>query len=295
VAASVGPAPPGEDNRRSQDPLHLPEPRKAGAVAHARRHASLADRARPLDALCLAKAGDRLDLMVVDMHMPEMSGMALARQMRQLESERVRPTPIIFLTSVSWRTETMEIPRAVYLTKPVKQSGLYDAIVAALAGDVHHPSQPAKGVRQFDPTFSEQAPLRTLLAEDNVVNQRPALKILERLGYRADVAGNGREVLEVLQRRQYDLIYMDMQMPEMDGLDCARNIRRLLDHDHRPYIVAMTANAMTEDRDACLAAGMDGYVSKPTALKELQKSLIDAHAWVLQIRDRSHPVHPRSG
>ncbi len=137
-------------------------------------------------------------------------------------------------------------------------------------------------VRLFEPArielnSSERIPLRILLAEDTLVNQRVALLLLERIGYRADVAGNGYEVLEALCRQSYDLILMDIQMPEMDGLEAARMIRagEWLDEGIRdnflnqPYIIAMTANAMQGDREICMAAGMDDYISKPIRVEEL--------------------------
>ena len=116
--------------------------------------------------------------------------------------------------------------------------------------------------------------LRILLAEDNVVNQRVALKLLERLGYRADVASNGFEVLEALARQPYDLILMDVQMPEMDGLEATRAIGARWALGERPRIVAMTANAMAGDREMCLAAGMDDYITKPIRVDALVEALM---------------------
>jgi CheY-like chemotaxis protein len=114
--------------------------------------------------------------------------------------------------------------------------------------------------------------MRILLAEDNVVNQRVTLRLLERFGYRADVAGNGMEAVEALRRQTYDLVFMDVHMPEMDGLEATKTICSEWG-DRRPRIIAMTAGAMQEDRDACLAAGMDDYVSKPVRIEELRHVL----------------------
>jgi CheY-like chemotaxis protein/HPt (histidine-containing phosphotransfer) domain-containing protein len=125
--------------------------------------------------------------------------------------------------------------------------------------------------------MAAQWPLRILLTEDNTVNQRLALLILERLGYRADVAGNGLEALDALQRQTYDVILMDVQMPEMDGLEATRRIRMTLPETSQPYIIAMTANAMQGDRETCLAAGMNNYVSKPINVSELVEALKQAH------------------
>ena len=122
----------------------------------------------------------------------------------------------------------------------------------------------------FDAELATRNPLKILLAEDNAVNQKLALKMLERFGYRADVAANGVEVLESLERQHYDVIFMDVQMPDMDGLEATRQIRAKGSGIH---IVAMTANAMQGDREECLAAGMNDYVSKPIQVSELQSAL----------------------
>jgi signal transduction histidine kinase/DNA-binding response OmpR family regulator len=228
----------------------------------------------PLAALEAIKSGQRFDVGVLDMHMPEMDGVHLAQEIRKLESERANPTPLIMLTSLGWRDEADLYHFSSFLTKPVKQSNLYNAIVGALSQvDSKRTSPIAATNHQFDSTLAERIPLKLLLAEDNAVNQKLALKLLERMGYRADVAANGFEVLESLKRQHYDLVFMDVQMPEMDGLEATRQIRSLFAPDKQPYIVAMTANAMQGDREACLAAGMNDYVSKPIQVKELQAAL----------------------
>src|SRR5439155_23374712 len=122
----------------------------------------------------------------------------------------------------------------------------------------------------------ETSALRILLAEDNAVNQKVALKILDKLGYRADVASNGLEALEALERQSFDVVLMDVQMPEMDGLDASRRICERWPDESRPRIIAMTANAMIEDREACFAAGMDDYVAKPVRREELAEALTRA-------------------
>src|SRR5262249_45742929 len=111
--------------------------------------------------------------------------------------------------------------------------------------------------------LGEELPLQVLLAEDNPVNQKVALRLLERLGFRADVAGDGLEALNLLENRNYDLVLMDLQMPEMDGLEASRQIRQRLPASRQPKIIALTANALKGDREMCMAAGMDDYVSKP--------------------------------
>jgi CheY-like chemotaxis protein len=127
--------------------------------------------------------------------------------------------------------------------------------------------------------MAEHHPMKILFAEDNAVNQKLALRILERLGYRSDVAASGVEVLESLERQSYDLILMDVQMPEMDGLDATRNIRKLENID-QPHIIAMTANAMQGDREMCLQAGMDDYVSKPIRIEELVEAMLKVNGRV---------------
>jgi CheY-like chemotaxis protein len=162
---------------------------------------------------------------------------------------------------------------SAFLTKPVKQSVLYNALIEALAIEVIKPVNVPALEQQFDHTLAERIPIRILLAEDNAVNQKLALRMLDRMGYRADVAANGLEVLEALGRQFYDLIFMDVQMPEMDGLEATRAIRVMPSLARQPHVVAMTANAMQGDREMCLEAGMDDYVSKPIQVKELQRAI----------------------
>jgi CheY-like chemotaxis protein len=125
--------------------------------------------------------------------------------------------------------------------------------------------------------MAERHPLRILLAEDNVVNQKLALRLLSQMGYAADVVGNGQLAIEAVERQTYDLVLMDVQMPEMDGLEASRRITAKYKADERPRIVAMTANAMQGDREACLAAGMDDYVTKPIRVEALVAALMQVH------------------
>ena len=150
------------------------------------------------------------------------------------------------------------------LPKPIKPSPLINALLSAFSGrPVRVDGRSAKAASKFDATMSEYLPLRILLADDHPTNQKLGLLVLKRLGYRADVAGNGLEVIEALNRQAYDIILMDIEMPEMDGVEATQKILRDWPADERPKIVAMTANAMKGDRERFLAAGMDGYVSKP--------------------------------
>jgi CheY-like chemotaxis protein/nitrogen-specific signal transduction histidine kinase len=219
----------------------------------------------PLEALEAIKRGEKYDVAILDMHMPEMDGVQLSNEIRKVGVN----IPLIMLTSLGWRDPVDTANFAAFLTKPVKQSSLYNAIVGALSTETEAPKR-ASAETQFDPTMAERNPLKILLAEDNAVNQKLAIRMLERFGYRVDVAGNGLEVLESLERQSYDLIFMDVQMPEMDGLEATRKIRAKGSIIH---IVAMTANAMQGDREECLAAGMNDYVSKPIQVKELVGAL----------------------
>ncbi len=138
------------------------------------------------------------------------------------------------------------------------------------ASSEHDLSEPARTT--FDPSLAVEHPLRILLAEDNVVNQKLAVRMLEQMGYRADIVSNGLEAVDSIERQSYDVILMDVQMPEMDGLDATRSIRKLT-IAIQPRIVAMTANAMQGDREMCMAAGMDDYISKPIRVHELVQAL----------------------
>ncbi|HVW19879.1 MAG TPA: ATP-binding protein [Opitutaceae bacterium] len=152
--------------------------------------------------------------------------------------------------------------------KPLKNAGVMQAVAGLFAsGAAEGPAAPTAAYRE--PVLASECPLSLLLAEDNHVNQKVALRFLERLGYRADAVGNGLEAIAALEGHPYDLILMDLQMPEMDGLEATRQIRAKFPKDRQPKIVALTANAMQGDRDICLAAGMDDYISKPVKMNEI--------------------------
>jgi len=226
----------------------------------------------PLDALSAIEQGEQFDIAVLDMHMPEMDGVNLASEIRKLDDS----IPLILLTSLGWR-DAMGISNfSAFLTKPVKQSGLYNAVIGALVSKAPQHLSPSSSGQQFDSTLAARIPLKILVAEDNAVNQKLALRMLERMGYRADIVGNGLEALEALSRQHYDLVFMDVQMPEMDGLEATRAIRVRFATEDQPHIIAMTANAIQGDREMCLAAGMDDYVSKPVQVKELQQAIENA-------------------
>jgi CheY-like chemotaxis protein len=162
---------------------------------------------------------------------------------------------------------------SAFLTKPVRPSRLYDALVDVVAAQRTVLPSPPAPTQAPDEQLAAGLPLRILAAEDNPVNQQLIVLLLEKLGYRADVVSNGVEVLEALDRQVYDVVLMDVLMPEMDGLTAARRIRELQEIDPRPYIVGVTANALQGDREECLAAGMDDYLSKPIRFEELVVAL----------------------
>jgi CheY-like chemotaxis protein len=232
------------------------------------------------NALEWIRRGEAFDVALLDIQMPEMDGLTLAREIRRYRAPQA--LPLVALSSLGRReTHADDIPFAAFLTKPIKQSQLYNALMGAFASQPIRVREPAAEA-QFDAQLGERLPLRILLAEDIAVNQKMMLMILDRIGYRADVAANGLEVLMALERQPYDVVLMDVQMPEMDGLEAARRITQRWAADQRPRIVALTANAMKTDREACQAAGMDDYLSKPVQAKELQASLTRCGQWVLE-------------
>ena len=226
----------------------------------------------PAEALAWVREGQTFDVALLDLHMPEMDGLALAGELRALASP-VR-IPLILLSSLGGGGTT---PRsdlfAAILVKPIRASALFDAVTDALAGPAIQPQAPARPAPKLDADTAARHPLRILVAEDNVVNQKLALRLLEQMGYRADLAANGLEAVQAVERQPYDLIFMDVQMPEMDGLEATRTICARWPTGRRPRIVAMTAGAMQGDREACLEAGMDDYISKPIRIPELVQAL----------------------
>ncbi len=227
----------------------------------------------PLEALEWIRRGDPFDLAILDMQMPEMDGLDLAAAIRRERDSKA--LPLLMLTSLG-RTDvpTEGLDFAAFLTKPVKTSQLYNVLAGIFYEElVVDPPAPAIDKPEVLPVLAEQQPLRILIAEDNTTNQKLAMHMLERIGYRADIAANGREAIESLRRQVYDVVLMDVQMPEMDGLEATRIICRDWPRENRPRIIAVTANAMKEDREICLGAGMDDYLGKPIIIEELVAAL----------------------
>jgi PAS domain S-box-containing protein len=228
--------------------------------------------ASPSQALDWIRAGERFDIAVLDMHMPEMDGAALAQALRDHPAGVA--LPLVLFTSLGRREALGDRDVfAAYLHKPIKPSQLFDALASVLAEQPVHVAPRATARAELDPGLAARHPLRILLAEDNVVNQKLALRLLGQMGYRADLAANGLEAIEAVTRQTYDVVLMDVQMPELDGLEASREINRRWPGSRRPRIVAMTANALQGDRELCEAAGMDDYVAKPIRVEELVGAL----------------------
>jgi GAF domain-containing protein/CheY-like chemotaxis protein len=228
------------------------------------------DTASPTEALGWLRGGEHYDVVLLDLLMPDMDGLAFADAIRAIE----QPQPkLVLVSSVAMRERGHPALDAV-LTKPVKPSALHDTLVNVLseAGTRDDRVQRAPDRPAVDPGLAERHPLRILLAEDNAVNRKVAQRLLANMGYTADMVENGQLAIDALESGEFDVVLMDVQMPELDGLEATRRIRARWP-DRPLHIVAMTANAMSGDRDACLAAGMNDYVSKPIRPPELAEAL----------------------
>ena len=232
----------------------------------------------PSALLALARAkdvGDPFAAAILDMQMPGMDGATLARAIKA--DEALAPTRLVLMTSVGERGDAHlmeEMGFAAFLVKPVRQSDLFDSLAAVLA-DAAVPRPPRGIITRHAIREMRRGAVRILLAEDNVTNQQVALGILKRLGLRADAVANGAEAVRSLETVPYDLVLMDVQMPEMDGLEATRHIRdpESAVKRHDVPIIAMTAHAMQGDRERCLDAGMNDYVTKPVSPQALADAL----------------------
>lgn len=216
------------------------------------------------------------DMAILDMQLPGMQDLSLLQQIRRAAGTLLPVVLVRLLAGSETGSTSSPVPLAEFIHKPLKQAQLYEALNRLLAQKGNTAIAPPKVRFTSQGSLATQHPLRILLAEDHAVNQKVAIFMLQRLGYRADVAGNGLEVIEALERQSYDVILMDIQMPEMDGLEATRRIHQLWPDQH-PHIVAVTANAMHSDRDVCLGAGMDYYLSKPIRIEELAEVLTQCH------------------
>ncbi|HSC36919.1 MAG TPA: response regulator, partial [Chitinophagaceae bacterium] len=234
-----------------------------------------------------AKALEILDsdpsfqLVLTDMKMPGMDGVELAKAIR----DRYPPLPVILLSSVG---EEHSKPQAwlfhSILTKPIKRYVLGRHVLSGLQQHQMATGEEPQHVAKLDSGFALEYPMRILVAEDNLVNQQLIMHILTNMGYQPQCVDNGELVLAAHGARYFDLILMDVQMPELDGLEATRIIRA--QPGRQPVIIALTANAMTGDEEECLQAGMDDYISKPVKLDALIGKL---QQWALQGRENKHP------
>jgi CheY-like chemotaxis protein/anti-sigma regulatory factor (Ser/Thr protein kinase) len=255
-----------DDNPTNRRILQL-QSAKWGMDAH--------DTGSPLEAIAWLQRGDRFDLAILDMHMPELDGTELARRIRAIDAS----LPMVLFSSLGRREVDDQDGLFVgYLSKPLHQSHLFDTLAALFAKSRVIEATVKKAPTTIDRELAKRHPLRILLAEDNAVNQKLALRILQQMGYRADLAANGIEAIESVERQTYDVVLMDVQMPEMDGLEATRRIVARSPNGDRPRIVAMTANAMHGDREECLAAGMDDYITKPIRVDVLVEALMGVPA-----------------
>lgn len=213
------------------------------------------------------------DVAILDQDMPFITGRKLARAIHQIPQRE--HLPLIALSTLTELEDTeLEDSSAhpffqAFILKPIKQARLLNALTDVLIG-VKHKAVSLPSSQTIDTNLANRLPLRILMAEDDIINQKIGLLILEKMGYIADIASNGLEVLHALERQTYDIILMDMHMPEMDGLMATETIVKEYPSSERPKIIAMTASAMQSDREKCLSAGMDDYLTKPMRWQDLQ-------------------------
>jgi CheY-like chemotaxis protein/nitrogen-specific signal transduction histidine kinase/HPt (histidine-containing phosphotransfer) domain-containing protein len=251
-------------------------------------------------ALKWLRAGERFDLAVLDMQMPGMDGLMLASEIRKLPGGQT--LPLVLLASMGVHSDHPGVASAAFagcVTKPIKPAQLCETLLRAVCG-----SKPAAQARptsaKLDPTLAARLPLRVLLCDDNIVNQKVALRLLQQMGYRADLAANGLEALAALDRQSYDLILMDVMMPEMGGFEATQLIRErqkqqsgFPNYKSPIVIIAMTANAMQGDREKCIAAGMDDYMAKPVRLEDI-RSIIERWAAAAGAAEAPQPASTKS-
>jgi signal transduction histidine kinase/YesN/AraC family two-component response regulator len=238
------------------------------------------------------QSSKQFDLAILDLQMPGMDGLALAAEIRKLPGAAM--LPLILLTSPGIRLNAPSAAHIAFancITKPVKSAQLCAALEQALFNPkIVEQAPPPK----TDQSLAENLPLSILLCDDNTINQKVATRLLQQIGYQPDIAANGREALEALDRKSYDLIFMDVMMPEVDGLEATRVIREWQkrgvhpNYQSRIVIVAMTAQAMQGDRDKCIAAGMDDYLAKPIRLADIRRVI--EHWGSQKLQEKSAPA-----
>ncbi len=224
---------------------------------------------------------------LIEEDLPDQSGKDLAQEIHRHKS--TTNLPCLLLCSLKQQAAYgQNLPQGFIaaLSKPAHYQQLHAILATALKGE-KVTNKLLRSTGRIDSGFGQRRPLRILLAEDNIINQKVATRILSQMGYRPDVVQDGLEVIQALERAKYDVILMDVQMPNMDGLEATREVRRLYTGARRPWIIAMTANAMDTDRDNCFAAGMDGYLSKPVRIEALETELVRSSENIGQVVDFS--------
>jgi CheY-like chemotaxis protein len=249
-------------------------------------------------ALDWLRGGGRFDLAILDMQMPGMDGFMLAGEIRKLADARTMP--LVLLTSMGVRTDAPDFTAGAFascLTKPIKPAQLYESLVRVVSG-----TKPAAaknpGPAKLDPSLAARLPLRVLLCDDNVINQKVAARLLQQMGYKPTLTTSGAEALAALDQQPYDLIFMDIMMPEMDGLETTRRIRqkqqdpaKFPNYKSPIVIVALTASAMAGDREKCLAAGMDDYLAKPVRPEDM-RAVVERWGAAAGPAGRTEPARP---
>jgi PAS domain S-box-containing protein len=240
----------------------------------------------PQEALRWIRQGDPFDIAALDLFMPEMDGVELGSEMRKLRTKEGLPLILLSSAGKDWPglPAAKELFRVI-LAKPLKHSQLHDVIVEVLSGKKLAAKKPEKALPK---QIGERLALRILIAEDNLLNQKLLLRVLKQIGYEADVAVSGIEVLASVEHSRYDLVFMDVHMPEMDGLEASRRIVNRWKSGERPILVAVTADAMQGDKEKCMEAGMDDYISKPIRLDDIRRVL---ERWGESIGQRT-PAEP---
>jgi CheY-like chemotaxis protein len=246
-------------------------------------------------ALTWLQAGEKFDLAILDMQMPGLDGLMLAAEIRKLPNGA--KLPLVLLTSMGVRPDSPEFVQAGFatcLTKPIKPAQLFESLVRVVSG-LRTAPKPQPVISKLDPKMAARLPLRVLLCDDNLINQKVATRLLGQMGYTPHIAGNGLEALVAIDSQSFDLILMDVMMPEMDGLEATREIRarqndRALNPNYKSpiIIVAMTASAMPGDREKCLAAGMDDYLAKPVRPEDV-RTIVERWGEKAAL-DTSHPA-----
>jgi PAS domain S-box-containing protein len=236
------------------------------------------------EAIALLEQQD-FDVAIVDMQTLDVHGSNLVLEIQKLT--KYQQLPLLVLTSIGDGQSNKMPPSsdfdvAGYLNKPIKKTNLANILLGVFSSQLQPVNTFTHALNQLNGHMAEMIPLKILIAEDNVVNQKVALHMLQRLGYRADIVANGLEVLTALRRQSYDVVLMDIQMPEMDGLTATIKICQEWPSSHRPWIVAMTANAMQGDQEKCLAVGMNDYIAKPIRMEDLSRALDNCYRHIFQ-------------